>query len=538
MYKVILIDDEDEVREGIKYKTPWTECGFELVGDFENGRDAWEALDSLKPDAVITDICMPFMDGLELAKCIFEHYRDIKVVIVTGFEDFDYAQRAIKLKVTDYLLKPLNSQEFTDFLMGMRRELDEDRIRKEDLSRLRSQLHQSLPLLKERFLEKLVTSPMTQEERLLGMEAYQLKLQGPSYVAIVGDLDERPSDQPEDSEMDRELIRFGVYNIMQEIIEQEHDGIVFRTRDHKVAALYSAESDGLLLQSQTIAGHVRHSVEKYLKRTISIGIGRPCEDIQQLSLSYQEALSALDYRFMLGVNRTLSIQDVEFGQRAGVSFNNDWEKQLISAMRTGSRANVSNALQAGFDELRSSGTTVDKGYGIIHKLLVALMNWIDETGLTLTTGIGDEVFSQIQAMKTLDVIQRWLEETCNRILMDLSAKRLNVAQSQMQKAEQFINDNYMNVDLTLNDVCSNLYMSISYFSTLFKQHTGMTFVEYLTRIRLEKAKELLAVTSEKTYEIALRVGYGDPHYFSVIFKRQTGTTPKEYRNLQKGISMT
>lgn len=536
MYRVILIDDEDEVREGMKCKTPWAECGFELVGDFENGRDAWEAMEELKPDAVITDICMPFMDGLELSKRIFEQYRDIKIVIVTGFEDFDYAKRAIKLKVTDYLLKPLNSQEFTDFLLRMKHELDEDSVRKEDLSRLRSQLHQSLPILKERFLEKLVTMQMSQEERTLGMESYHFQLSGPTYVAMVGDLDEREDFRPKQTDPDRELIRFGVYNIMQEIIEKEHGGIVFRTRDHKIAALYSASEDDLLLQSQMIAGHVRRSVEKYLKYTLSIGIGRPCQEIRRLSESFQEALSALDYRFMLGVNRTLSIQDVEFGQSAGVSRDNDWEKQLISAMRTGSKSSVSDALQNGFDELRNSGTTVDKGYGIIHKLLVALMNWIAETGLAHTVEIEDDVFSQIQSKKTLDGIQRWLEEKCHQILTDLSAKRSNVTLTQMQKAEQFISDNYMNEELTLNDVCKHLYMSISYFSTLFKQHTGLTFVEYVTRLRMEKAKELLAVSSHKTYEIATRVGYGDPHYFSVIFKRQTGTTPKEYRSLQKGTS--
>jgi two-component system response regulator YesN len=121
-------------------------------------------------------------------------------------------------------------------------------------------------------------------------------------------------------------------------------------------------------------------------------------------------------------------------------------------------------------------------------------------------------------------------------LTDLSAKRINVTVSQMQQAEQFINEHYRNEQLTLNDVCSHLYMSISYFSTLFKQHTGLTFVEYVTRIRIKKAKELLSVTSYKTYEIAQHVGYGDPHYFSVIFKRHTGNTPKEYRIMQKGTS--
>lgn len=536
MYKVILIDDEDEVREGIKHKTPWADCGFELVGDFENGRDAWEALDALKPDAVITDICMPFMDGLELAQRIAERYRALKVAIVTGFEDFEYAKRAIRLKVTDYLLKPLNAREFTDFLVKMKRELDEERFRKEDLSRLRSQLHQSLPLLKERFLEQLATGRLSQEEKREGLESYRLRFDGPSFVALVAELDEPHGEAANRSDADHELLRFGVYNMMQEIVEQEHGGIVFRTREHKVAALLSGDEARLRLQAQTIAGDIRQCVEKYLKRTACVGIGLPCASTNELPRSFREALSALDYRFMLGDNRTLSIQDLEFGKRSEAGFDGGWEKQVVSAMRTGNKSCVDEALRKGFDELKNAGTSVDKGYGAVHKLLVALLNWLSETGLAAESTLTDDAFAQVGAMKTLDRIQAWLEDACGRVLAELSSSRTNVSRSQMREAELYIGSQYMNEELALSDVCGHLFMSISYFSTLFKQHTGTTFIDYLTRVRIEKAKELLAVTTRKTYEIASLVGYSDPHYFSVIFKRHTGQTPKEFRMLRKGIS--
>ena len=146
MYTIIMIDDEDEVREGIKRKTDWEACGFQLVGDYDNGRDAYEAIERLQPDVVITDINMPFMDGLQLTERIVAKYRTIKVVIVTGYEDFDYAKQAIKLKVKDYLLKPINSAEFTEFLQKLCFELDEERKQREDITFLRRQFQESMPL--------------------------------------------------------------------------------------------------------------------------------------------------------------------------------------------------------------------------------------------------------------------------------------------------------------------------------------------------------------------------------------------------------
>ncbi|WP_342409725.1 response regulator [Paenibacillus sp. FSL R10-2778] len=164
MYKIILVDDEDEVREGIKQKISWSKYGFELVGDFDNGRDALEAIEQHRPDVIITDICMPFMDGLGLARAVMDRYRDMKVIIVTGYEDFEYAKQAITLKVTEYLLKPINAREFAEFLSKMKQDLDEDHLQKANLVKLRMHLNQSLPLLRERFLEQLVTTRMKSEE--------------------------------------------------------------------------------------------------------------------------------------------------------------------------------------------------------------------------------------------------------------------------------------------------------------------------------------------------------------------------------------
>jgi two-component system response regulator YesN len=537
MYKIIIIDDEDEVREGIRFKTDWRSCGFELVGDFENGRDALDAMEALQPDVIITDICMPFMDGLELAASVMESFHDVKVVIITGYEDFEYARQAIKLKVNDFLVKPINSQEFTAFLHKIKQELDEERSRKEDLSRLRIQLNQSLPLLKERFLERVSTTRMNREEIARKLRYFQLELPGPAYLALVGDLDESALQAPAASanpEADAELLHFAAFNIAQEIIEKEQGGVVFRTRDEKLAAICFGPADGLELKAQSLSDHVRQSVEKYLKLTMTIGLGRKVHDLQQLPRSFQEALSALDYRFLLGKNRTVPIHDLEYGKGFDQVSYQAWEKKIIAAMKTGNGLQVSAVLKEWSEELKHSCYSIEKCHIYIHKLVIALMNHITETGFEETEVFGNRPFDPIVSLKTLDEILVWLESACQRTIAYLNRKRTTAAISQMSEAEAYILENYSDPQFSLGQVCRHIYMSISYFSALFKQHTGETFVEYLTRVRMEKAKELLRATQLKTYEIASKVGYADPHYFSVIFKRCTGMTPKEYRSQTKG----
>lgn len=528
MYKIILIDDEDEVREGIKSRTDWASCGFDMVGDFANGRDALDSLEQLQPDIVITDICMPFMDGLELTARIAEQYRDVVVVIVTGYEDFEYAKQAIKLKVKDYLLKPVNLQEFTAFLHKMKLELDEAKAKREDLSELKLQLNQSLPLLKERFLERMAVSRLKKDEIERKFRFFRLSLPGPAYTAMVGDIDDFMRESYENPDSEIELLRFAAFNIIQEIFEQE-GGIVFRTRDEKIAVFFAGNSDSIQLLVQTLTAHAKHSVEKVLNMSFSMGIGRTYMEIQLLSQSFQEANSALDYRFLLGKSQIVSIGDLEFGKSFNSIKYNEWEKKLLTAMKTGSASKAAQVLAEGMDDLRNSFSTIDQCYGILYKLLVALMNLVSEAGFDHSELFRDNQFSRLTALKTLNEVQSWLEKQCERIIQFLAAKRTDVTQSQMKLAEAYIRERYSDESFSLQQVCHHIYMSISYFSAQFKLHTGETFVEYLTRIRLDKAKELLSITQLKTYEIAARVGYNDPQYFSVIFKRNTGMTPKEYR---------
>ncbi|WP_029192720.1 response regulator transcription factor [Paenibacillus harenae] len=529
MYKIIIVDDEDEVREGVKQLTDWESCGFELVGDYSNGRDALEAVERHRPDVVITDINMPYMDGLELAALISAAYRELKIVILTGYEDFDYAKRAIKLKVTEYLLKPINLREFTQFLMKMKRELDEEQARMEDMSLLRRRLNESFPLLRERFLDKLVTVPMAESDIVRKLQYFHLTLEGPAYLTVLFELEEAGGPSGTEASGAAELLRFALFNIAQEIIEEEQAGIVFQTRDDKVAALLGGPAESIEAQAQRLASHIAQAVQKYLKRETTAGIGRICQLKSELRVSYQEACSALEYRFLLGKGNMISIHDVEYGKRISSSAYYEFEKRLLAAVKTAKADQAAAVLDDWFSELKRSGAAESSCYGCLHRVMAAFINVISQTGFDDSKLLGEDPYARIPPLKSVDQMKGWLEELCRSVISFLSEQRTNRNHSQLEDALLYINDHYGSPELSLQQVCRHVYLSPSYFSALFKQHTGDTFVEYLTRLRLNKAKELLAATGLKAYDIAERVGYADPQYFSVIFKRNTGMTPKEYR---------
>ncbi|OAB44873.1 response regulator [Paenibacillus antarcticus] len=535
MYKVIIVDDEAVVRLGLKNTINWNEHGFELIGDYANGREAWDAVELDRPELVISDISMPFMDGLELAGLISSQFPYIKIIILTGFDEFEYAQQAIRLKVSDFILKPITAQEIRMLLDRVRAEMDEEKQRREDLSRLNNQLKQSLPLLKERFLERLVAVGLGKEEIEERFTYFNLPPVSPFYLVMVVDIDDFGDRELISYEHDAEFLRFATFDIFQETLNRDNV-LTFRTREERMVAIIFGQVNEILLYEQvfSLAEEVRYHVEKYLNFTVTVGIGRVCAHVDQLPISYKSALSALDYRFLLGKNRVLSIMDIEGKPSIQLPLVLDWDRKLATAVKTGDLQEAYELIQIGVAELKTSLVPVEACLLQMQKVVLTLMNSIQE----LVIHDAELSFNrQIKLMdvykfKTLDEVEVWLRDVVGSIISTIADNRNHLTNMQIHRGVEYIDMNYANEKMSLQDLCRHVLMSTSYFSLVFKQHTGETFIEYLTRVRISKAKELLHNSKLKLYEIAEQVGYKDPNYLSILFKKHTGITPKDYRDNQ------
>jgi two-component system response regulator YesN len=533
MYKIIVVDDEALIREGIEELIKWKDHGFDFIGGYDNGQDAMEAFEQQVPDVVLTDIYMPFLDGLELTRQIVSKYPYTKVIMLTGYDDFEYAQQAIKLRVYDYLLKPFSANQLRSVLDKVKLEMDEEFRQKEDFNKLKIQLNQSLPLLKERFLEHMVTSHLKKEEIDEKLVFFNIQLSGACCIALVIDVDDFGERSKSQTVTEQELMRFAVYNIVEEIMGKQKGGIVFRSRDDKITTILSSDDlNSVYKSAQDLAEESRQCVEKFLKFTVTIGIGTPCSSLQEIAISYQRALDALDYRFLLGKNKVITIADLEGNAGSRAEIYPEWEKRLILAIKTGTGKQVSGMIEEWVQNLKLSFIPMQRCYIYIQKVSVSLMNVLDELGEQELEMFVNPInpFAEMYTFKTLDEIELWLKDICKKVIICISAKRIDISKLKVVMAEAFIKDNYPNETLSLNDVCLHVRISPSYFGTVFKMHTGQTFVEYLTRIRVDKAMELLKYTSLKTYEIADKTGYRDPHYFSLIFKKNAGVSPTDYRD--------
>lgn len=536
MYKVILVDDESVVRDGLKNTIDWQKHGFALAGDYANGREAWDAIEDAKPDLVISDISMPFMDGLELTGLIAANYPYIKVLILTGYDEFEYAQQAIRLKVSDFLLKPITAAEIRELLDKVRAEMDQEKQRREDLTRLHSQLHQSLPLLKERFLERLVAIGLSRPEIEERFAYFGIPAASPPYLALAADIDDFGDRETHFSDAhDAEFLRFAAFNIFEETVQHREDVLLFRTREERmVAVLYGHEDESALSeQAFGIAEEVRHLVNRFLGFTLTIGIGRPCASAEQLPQSYRGALSALDYRFLMGKNRVLGIADLE-GEPVAARSPDEGSRRLAAAVRTGSAAEACAHIEDSVRELKRSRLPIEACFLHMQKLVLTLMDVMQELGIRSGSEALPLWLTDVYKFKTLDEIERWLKEIVSAITNAAASSRSRFIREQVGKATAYIEANYSSDRLTLQEICRHVLMSTSHFSQMFKQHTGETFIEYLTRVRMDKAKTLLRTTPLKFYEIAGQVGYADPNYFSLLFKKHAGLSPRDFRDLPAG----
>lgn len=533
LYRIILVDDEEEVRKGIIRKIDWASAGFKVVGDAENGEDALEKIENLEPDVVLTDIRMPYMDGLVLTEKIRQKYPSIKVLIFSGYDDFEYAKRAIKLNVTEYILKPVNVEELTLILKRIKHNLDEEIEQKRNVNLLRESYKNSLPIIREHFLNDVVQGnlpPETVEEKL---EEYNIPIAGAKkWVAAV--INVEPEVHTEEKTLslheEQELIPISVRQLVEGKLDEYCRSVMFSVSGELVAL---AAIDEYNSQTGLIAvlGDICKESKRILEVPITIGIGHSCTDLQDISSSFRSAQNALGYKAIIGAGSTIYINDVEPLHYGKLLFDSKDESELIAAIKFGPEEKIESVVKGIVGKMDDAKVHVGQYQMYSLNVISCITRLTQQYDMTLSELMGEEG----SFLNITDTIQRredfyhWLLKAARSINHSISEERDNTTKNIINEAKQYIMDNYQNPDLSVEMLCRHLHMSPAYFSTVFKKETGQAYIAYLTEVRLNKAVELLNTTDDKTYIIASKVGYQEQNYFSYVFKKRFGISPSKYR---------
>ena len=531
LYRIMLVDDEEEVRKAMIRKMDWEQLGFTVAGDAENGEDALEKLEQLEPDVVMTDIRMPYMDGLTLVARIREQYPSIKILIFSGYDDFEYAKQAIKYRVTEYILKPVNGEELAEILRRVRISLDEEIEERRNISMLQKSYENSLPMLREVFLNDLVSrgadiSAMAPKLREYGVDILEAR----KWLAAVIHVERMEQAEGQELFRHQELIPISVRKLVEDHMEAFGRFTVFNSAEGitLIAAVDGNNSEtGLINLLDDICKESR----RMLGVSITAGVGHSCDTLQEISRSYQTAVDALGYRAIVGGGRTIYINDVEPVNRGKLQFETKEEAELTAVIKFGTKDQIGDMLRgfaARMDDAKVHANQYQVYMLTIVNCLIRLMQQYD----LKMSDMFDSEEHYADIIKRICRRESFAEEmipmAC-RMNEALDQARDNTTRKVIVEAKEFIQENYADPELSVDVLCRYLHMSPAYFSTVFKRETGQTYVNYLTEVRLQKAEELLEKTDDKTYEIAQKVGYQEQNYFSYVFKKRYGVSPTKYR---------
>ncbi|MBB6480695.1 response regulator [Spirochaeta isovalerica] len=516
MFRLIFVDDEAIIRNGISQCVSWGANGFDLAGMFENGREALNYIHDNPVDVVITDINMPKMDGLTLSKVLSEQYPSITVLLLTGYDDFEYARQAVQSQVREFLLKPITAEELSHVLGTVREELEARREKEIRQEEMREKLKRSFPLLKERFFNRLISGRLSGDDLAKRREYFQWNDLGAFYkVSLIS--------VPESWD---ELERLTLQEQIKALTE-EADEVFFNLNENIVIIFQGISDTELQQRTRTVLEKIFQYTGGREKEQIYAGCGELVNSVEWLPESHRGAMGAVEYSRILGLTRIVFIEDVRDSRQITPELFYAKLDILLEALKEGRKEDSLKALDTIFSFIEEQYLSRDDVFSYYTRIHMVIYNFLKEMGLLSPD---DDTFPHKPGYyPTLKSARDAFASMINDIESKIERRRNDAILSRMDKARDIIAARYSDSRFSLQDMCNELYLSTSQFSFLFKEGTGQTFVEYLTSYRVEEAKKLLKSTDLKAYEIAEKVGYQDARYFSLIFRKQTGLTAMEYR---------
>ena len=503
LYKILIVDDEEEIRLGVIKKIDWESYGFKVVGDAANGIEAWEKANILQPDIVMTDIRMPFMDGLELGKKIQEVMPTTKIIIFSGCDDFEYAQKAIRINVFEYVLKPINSEDLIEILKRLKYRLDEEYDEKRNIEVLQKHYLDSIPIMREQFLAAVIEGKVSNDSIAEKINRLKINFKFDYFTVGVISLEVLNKDSSI-FKAENMLLPISAEKILQDIMKNICEFTSFLYLDN-VIVIGNLKDRMEIKYFINALNEVCRSFKKIINESMVIGLGRVCENFSNISLSYKDAKNALEYKAILGREKVV----VKLG-------NNDDINNILDEL-----FNISYKGVLPINQYRL--------YGI--EVLTSLIKIIKSYKLNISNIIGENFseYLSLDNLNSINEIKEWFRERTIKANEAIRNERINSAQILVDKAKRYIAENYNDDELSVDKMCLVLHLSPAYFSTIFKKETGVSFINYLTDIRMEESIRLLNTTDYKTSIIGQKVGYMEPNYFSYVFKKKFGMSPTRYR---------
>lgn len=534
MIKVFLVEDEIVMREGIKNNIDWEKEGFEFVGEASDGELAYPLIQKARPDILITDIKMPFMDGLELSRLVKQEMPDIKIIILSGYDEFAYAKEAIKIGITDYLVKPIAGAKLLEAVKKVGDIVLEEQQQKLFFQQFEKERQENMQLARQKFFHGMVSgkksaSGLLKEGREIGFDLAAKRYNIVLLQIFAGGEVEGYSEQQNQAALAIEEVTEKMPEVL--MVELGLEGWAFVVKETGEESL-----DQIL---KVFLGQLQKRVEACPGVEYFGGVGRTVERLSELNHCFEEANRAFAYRYLKKRNQIVfSEEDTpeasvdEELKLSALNLEKLDRKSIERFLKTGLKSEVIHFVDEYFASLgeRNIQSLLFRQYVTMDMYFVAA-SMLEQLGYDsgeLVARCGDfqkmtEVFSTVE--RTKGYLTN-VYETVIELRETVARKKYS---SLLKDARNYIEQNYDNEEISLNTVAASVNLSPNHFSTIFSQETGQTFIEFLTCVRMEKAKELLRSTSMKTAEIAYAVGYKDAHYFSYLFKKTQECTPREFR---------
>jgi two-component system response regulator YesN len=527
LLKVVIVDDEYLVRNLLINCVKWNEFGMVIEGEAESALEALDLMEKLKPDILFVDINMPIINGIELSKTVTERYPSIKIIVLTGYEKFEYAKSCIKIGIEDILTKPIVPNEIIKSISKVKEKIEIERDNQNQLKALRVQLLENMPYARERFLNELIQKGNDSYKSVNKLKYFGIEFKHNNFQIAVVEVESKGGILEADEE-EEQLMKLKYFNYIKSLSKENKFINVFFDTSQRIVLLISNTEINLM----EYCDKVKLTLNNLFSCFVTVGIGNIHEDIRNIHLSFKEAIQALKYKIYVGKNQIISYGEINVSENKNINYCFHNLDDLHFYIKAGMKDEALAFIDTQFEVIKlKQDFNIDSVRVIAINTLFCIVNVLNEMEISQVKIFGEDVnpFEKVFDICVFETTMMFLKDILSKSIFIINEKRNEKESNLIKSIKKYINENMKEYELSLKKVGDAFFINQSYLSRLFKQKTGINYVEYLTDIRIQKAILLLKNSNMKMYQIAEQVGIIDPHYLGVCFKKVTGVSMSEYK---------